>query len=84
MIELERGSDSSRPAPRTLGLVQEVQFFGSFWRIHVQRSQGATLLVDLPVHSAGQCPQVGDTARLYWPDAAMHPIPDSRAEQTAA
>jgi len=83
MIELERGDDCPRPDPRTLGLVHEVQFFGSFWRIHVQRVQGATLLVDLPVHSAAKCPQVGETARLYWPDAAMHPIPASHAEQAA-
>ncbi len=77
-IELELGPTASRPsAVRTQGLVQEVQFFGSFWRVHVQRPQGAKpLLADVPVHAISRAPCPGDVAHLYWGDAAIHPIDD--------
>jgi len=83
LIALELGTDTARPAPRALGTVREVQFFGSFWRVHVQRAQGAALLADLPVQGTSRAPQVGDTARLYWPDAAMHAIPAAPVPQVA-
>ncbi len=77
-IELELGPTASRPsAVRTQGLVQEVQFFGSFWRVRVQRPPGAEpLLADLPVHGTARAPSVGDVAHLYWGDAAVHPLDD--------
>ncbi len=78
-IELELGPTASRAsAVRAQGLVQEVQFFGSFWRVRVQRPSGAeSLLADLPVHGAARAPAVGDVAHLYWGDAAIHPIEDN-------
>jgi putative spermidine/putrescine transport system ATP-binding protein len=83
LISLELGPGPALGTPRALGTVREVQFFGSFWRIHVQRSQGATLMADLPVQGALRAPQVGDAARLHWPDTAMHPIGQGQAQQGA-
>ena len=77
-IQLELGHEPSRASDvRAQGLVQEVQFFGSFWRVSVQRLPGAEpLLADLPVHGAARPPSVGDVAHLYWADAAVHPLDD--------
>jgi putative spermidine/putrescine transport system ATP-binding protein len=83
LISLELGPGPALGTPRALGTVREVQFFGSFWRVHVQRSQGATLMADLPVQGALRAPQVGDAARLHWPDTAMHPIGQGQAQQGA-
>ncbi|MDP2370537.1 ABC transporter ATP-binding protein [Rhodoferax sp.] len=61
----------------THGVVREVQFFGSFWRVTVQRAPGlAPMLADLPVHSAAQAPSTGAVAHLYWDSSAAHPITD--------
>ena len=78
-IQLELGPNpSSTATARAQGLVQEVQFFGSFWRVSVQRLHGAEpLLVDVPVHAATRAPCTGDVAHLYWSDAAVHPIQDN-------
>ena len=80
-IRLELGPQPSRASDvRVQGLVQEVQFFGSFWRVRVQRPQGAEpLLVDVPVFAAPRIPCTGDVAHLYWDDAAVHPIDDTVA-----
>jgi putative spermidine/putrescine transport system ATP-binding protein len=83
-IQLELGPEPSRaPDVRARGLVQEVQFFGSFWRVSVQRPHGAPpLLADVAVHAAFRAPSAGDLAHLYWSDAAVHPIQDN--DTTAA
>ena len=61
--------------PRAQGVVREVQFFGSFWRVSVTRAQAAEpMLVDVPVHGRAVAPGVGDTVHLFWSDAAVHPI----------
>ncbi|MDO8699591.1 MAG: ABC transporter ATP-binding protein [Rhodoferax sp.] len=77
-IRLELGAQTSTESiVRVEGRVQEVQFFGSFWRVTVQRPNGAgSLLADLAVHSAPHAPSVGDVAHLHWDDAAIHPIED--------
>ena len=78
-IQLELGPTPSRTSDvRAKGLVREVQFFGSFWRVSVQRPDGAEpLLADVPVHASSQTPSPGDVAHLYWGDAAVHPIEDN-------
>ena len=77
-IRLELGPQpSSAASVRTHGVVREVQFFGSFWRVSVQHSQGPeNLLVDLAVHAAARAPCTGEVAHLYWDDAAAHAIED--------
>ena len=78
-IELELGPEPSRATDvRAMGLVQEVQFFGSFWRVTVQRPHGvAPLLADVAVQAFTRAPATGDIAHLYWRDAAVHPILDN-------
>lgn len=80
-IRLEFAAKPSDTASvRYSGVVQDVQFFGSFWRVGVQCQPGSEpLLVDLPVNSSSQAPQTGDVAHLYWGDAAAHPIEDGAA-----
>lgn len=84
-IQLELGPQPSRAsAVRTQGLVQEVQFFGSFWRVRVQRPHGGEpMLVDVPVHAASHAPCTGDVAHLYWGDAAVQPIEDNATSDAA-
>ncbi|MDP1954484.1 MAG: ABC transporter ATP-binding protein [Polaromonas sp.] len=78
-IRLELGTPASEGTPaRVLGVVRDVQFFGSFWRVSVQCPQaGEPLLVDVPVNTALRAPQSGDAAQLFWDDAAAHPIEDA-------
>ena len=73
------------------GRIQEVQFFGSFWRVSVQRdpplsaspNQGSDLiLVDVPVASRNRSPAVGEAAQLDWDANAAHPI-STRSESPA-
>ena len=77
-IRLELGAEpAGAVAARTHGVVQEVQFFGSFWRVSVQHTHsGAPLVVDVPVQAAPDAPGIGVVARLYWDDAAIHCIQD--------
>ncbi len=64
---------------RLRGIVQDVQFFGSFWRVRVKpQSSSPTsqepVLVDVPVASRTTSPAPGDEARLLWDASAAHPI----------
>ena len=83
-IRLQTGvlADSTTPGGLQ-GTIQEVQFFGSFWRVSVQRdlstnaplNQGSDLvLVDVPVASRATSPVVGDVVQLDWDASAAHPI----------
>jgi putative spermidine/putrescine transport system ATP-binding protein len=74
LIEMELGTATRNTPARAHGVVQEVQFFGSFWRVQVKPEQGAALLIDLPVHGSTLVPETGAQARLYWADAAVHVI----------
>ena len=85
-IRLELGAQpSDTSAVRTSGVVQEVQFFGSFWRVGVQRPHGTEpLLVDVPVGTVARAPRTGEAAHLYWDDAVAHPLEDAAAGGVAA
>ena len=72
------GDEADAPV-RLQGVVQDVQFFGSFWRVSVQpQSSSSTsqepVLVDVPVASRTAPPARGDYARLFWDASAAHPI----------
>ena len=83
-IRLQTGLQTSSAVPASMkGTIQEVQFFGSFWRVSVQRdpSSNASLhqasdliLVDVPVASRTTSPAVGESAQLEWDASAAHPI----------
>jgi putative spermidine/putrescine transport system ATP-binding protein len=83
-IRLQTGVLADSPTPAGMrGTIQEVQFFGSFWRVSVQRdpSLNASLhqasnliLVDVPVASRTTSPAVGESAQLDWDASAAHPI----------
>jgi putative spermidine/putrescine transport system ATP-binding protein len=80
-IRLELGPEpSDASAVRAQGVVHEVQFFGSFWRVTVRRAAGLEpLCVDIQVHTMSQAPADGQMAHLYWDQAAAHPIQDRPA-----
>ncbi len=80
-IRLEIGPKASGASTiRAKGVVHEVQFFGSFWRVSVQRSQGVeAMLVDVPVQPNSKAPRPGDLACLYWDDAVVHPLEGNAA-----
>ena len=85
-IRLQTGSAADSAAAFGMkGTIQEVQFFGSFWRVSVQRdpssslnatlNQGSDLiLVDVPVASRTTPPAVGEPAQLDWDASVEHPI----------
>ena len=83
-ITLQTGlSDQSNTTAGVMGTIQEVQFFGSFWRVSVRQDQSSTaalnsesnlVLVDVPVASRERSPAVGETAQLHWDASAAHPI----------
>ena len=83
-IRLQTGLQADAAAPVGMrGTIQEVQFFGSFWRVSVQRDQASDVLrnqgsdlvlVDVPVASRTTSPAVGESAQLDWDTSAAHPI----------
>ena len=67
--------DDGSGTARLHGVVREVQFFGSFWRVSVVRPQvSEPMLVDVPVHGRAVAPGVGDSVQLFWSDAAVHQL----------
>ena len=88
-IRLRTGLQTDAGAPADLrGTIQEVQFFGSFWRVGVRRdpsfdalpdSGAALVLVDVPVSSRASAPAVGEAAQLGWDASAVHPISNTNA-----
>ncbi len=64
------GPDATQARAR--GSIAEVQYFGSFWRVRVEREGATTLVVDVPVASRSAAPAVGEAAGLGWDDAAVH------------
>ncbi len=72
-------TDDAKAPFQLQGVVQDVQFFGSFWRVTVHpqaRSQEPqeAVLVDVPVASRTASPRAGDEARLFWEASAAHMI----------
>ena len=57
---------------RVSGTVIEAQYFGSFWRLRVQREGASNLQVDLPASSRAQAPKVGERVGLAWDSDAVH------------
>ena len=80
-IALEFGPRASgSEAPRAQGVVREVQFFGSFWRVSVERAQvSEPMLVDVAVQARAVAPVVGAPVYLFWSDAAVHAIQPAAA-----
>lgn len=67
--------DSPSGPPQAVGLVNEVQFFGAFWRVSIQSHEGcAHFLVDVPIFSRAAAPQCDDKVNLYWDANAVHVI----------
>lgn len=62
---------------RASGVVAEVQYFGSFWRLHVARQGAPHLLADLPTGNGQRPPSAGEPVHLHWSDDAVHPVADT-------
>lgn len=71
MIRPERVRLGPAEGARASGTVAEVQYFGSFWRVHVARTSGDSLLADV---AAPGVPRVGEPAHLHWDAHAVHAL----------
>jgi putative spermidine/putrescine transport system ATP-binding protein len=58
---------------RLRGAVTEVQYFGSFSRVHV-KTPLAMLMADVPNQSASELPAIGSSTGLTWAREAAHPL----------
>ncbi len=76
MIRPERVRLGSADGARASGTVTEVQYFGSFWRVRVERTVGPALLADVGL-AGGAVPAVGDTTHLHWDDHAVHALDEA-------
>ncbi len=74
MIRPERIRLGASDGARTSGVVQETQYFGTFWRVRVAREGQASVLVEVPVAAGSAPPSVGETAYLHWADDAAHAL----------
>ena len=69
------GAPDGGAAHQATGIIEEVQFFGAFWRVSAQGFEGgAHFLVDVPLQPSKAAPAVGDTAKLFWPANSIHSI----------
>jgi putative spermidine/putrescine transport system ATP-binding protein len=73
MIRPERMRLGPADGAGASGTVEEVQYFGSFWRVRVARADGSTLLADVGL-AAAPLPAVGDRAHLHWDPGAVHAL----------
>lgn len=73
MIRPERVRLGGAEGARAVGTVAEVQYFGSFWRVRVERPGSPALLADVGL-AGTPAPAVGDTAHLHWDDRAVHAL----------
>jgi putative spermidine/putrescine transport system ATP-binding protein len=78
MIRPERVRLGPPEGARTAGTVAEVQYFGAFWRVRVERAQRSAIVADL-AQAAGAFPAVGDAVHLHWDAAAVHPLAEAAA-----
>jgi putative spermidine/putrescine transport system ATP-binding protein len=65
------------PEARASGTVSEAQYFGSFWRLRVEREGASALLADLPASARTVAPGVGASVGLAWDDDAVHALADA-------
>ena len=73
MVRPERVRLGPPEAAHAMGTIDEVQYFGSFWRIRVARPEGGSLLADVAMAGA-QVPRLGESAFLHWAADAVHPL----------
>lgn len=78
MIRPERVRLGAADGARASGTVAEVQYFGSFWRVRVERPGAPHLLADVALGGA-PVPAVGDTTHLHWDTDAMHALDETAA-----
>lgn len=78
MIRPERMRLGQAEGARASGTVADVQYFGSFWRVRVQRPGHTDLLADVGL-GAAPVPSSGDTVHLHWDDQAVHALSEAAA-----
>jgi putative spermidine/putrescine transport system ATP-binding protein len=78
MIRPERVRLGTAQGARASGVVAQAQYFGSFWRLHVERQGAGSLMADVPAGLASP-PPPGETVHLHWNDDAMHAVGDAAA-----
>ena len=71
MLRPERIRLGAQAGARASGVVQEVQYFGSFTRVKVHAG-GVALQADLPDAGGLAAPEPGATVHLHWDEHAVH------------
>jgi putative spermidine/putrescine transport system ATP-binding protein len=75
MIRPERIRPGVAEGARIHGVVDHLQYFGSFWRIKVRCASDTMLTADLAV--GDPLPAMGETVHLHWDPSAVHRLNDS-------
>ncbi len=78
MVRPERVRLGPPEAAHAIGTIDDVQYFGSFWRIRVARPEAGHLLADVAI-AGTQVPRLGEPAFLHWAADAVHPLRDEAA-----
>ncbi len=73
MLRPERIRLGGEAGARALGIVTEVQYFGSFTRLRVD-VQGSVLQADLPDEPGATPPLPGVPVHLHWDERAVHAL----------
>jgi putative spermidine/putrescine transport system ATP-binding protein len=78
MLRPERVRICEPEAGRIQCQVQEVQYFGTHWRVR-SAMDAVHLSADLAVTAGQQPPKVGGAVGLHWADDAVHPLEEALA-----
>lgn len=70
MIRPERIRLGTDQGARVRGVVENLQYFGSFWRAKIRCDQSTVLIADLAIDSV--LPATDEAVHLHWDDSAIH------------
>ena len=83
MIRPEHITLGETTGAQTSGVIAEVQYFGSFWRLRVERNNAQAMVIDLPITRFPSAPELGSAAHLHWSEQALHTIAHESAPEAA-
>ena len=75
MIRPERIRLGADRGARVHGVIEALQYFGSFWRAKIRCDQNTALIADLAIDAG--LPAVGETVHLHWDASAVHRLSDT-------
>lgn len=70
MIRPERIRLGAEQGARVRGVIESLQYFGSFWRAKIRCDHALSLIADLAIDAG--LPAVGELVHLHWDEPAVH------------